>query len=193
MGIRVIVIGGAIVAITVVVLVITGFDIVQFARNGSGSEPAAVGVLVENQRLRSRNEILLQQNAGLAAENENLQARVNQLEVERAAQGNPELELVRERDAHGQTRLELAAERARAQELEDRLADLRALGARDSGNSGWFVIFVVALLAVAAVLLWREQQWRHRLSPPPMRVVGESTTIAGRPTTDVPSTRPRGG
>ena len=137
--------------------------------------------------------ILLQQNAGLAAENETLQARVNQLEVERAAQGNPELELARERDAHGQTRLELAAERARVQELEDRLADLRAMGARDSGSSGWFVILVVTLLALAGAMLWRELRWRHRLSLSAMRVVGESTTIAGRTTTDVPSTRPRGG
>ena len=190
---RVIIIGGTVVvAITVAVLMSSRFD-VRYAPFESTSDRAAADVLVENQRLRSRVSFLEQQNGGLAAENEALQDEVNRLEVEGAGQGNLGQELTRERTEHDQTRRELAAERARAQELDDRVADLRAAGGRDSGNSGWFAFLVVTLLALAgAIMLWRrELWWRHRLPPPPMRVVGDGSTLAEPATTNVPSTRPR--
>ena len=115
---------------------------------------------------------------GASRQRTSLQDEVNRLEVEGAGQGNLGQELTRERTEHDQTRRELAAERARAQELDDRVADLRAAGGRDSGNSGWFAFLVVTLLALAGAMLWRELWWRHRLPPPPMRVVGDGSTLA---------------
>ena len=192
MGIRVIVIGGAVVAIAVAVVVVTGFVVVQFGddRSTSGTV-ASADVLVENQRLRSQNETLVQRNGRLSAENESLQARVNELQVEGAGQGNLQLELERVRGEYERARRDLAEESARREQVEDTLADLRVDAAR---GFGWPPFLVVTLLALAGLALWRELWWRRSTvltETPPIRVVGEGTNAMTRRATDVPSTRTR--
>ena len=197
MGIRMIVIGGAL-AIAVAVVVVTGLVVVQYGGSRSTSEPAAVDVLVESQRLRSQNESLVRRNARLTTENENLQARVNELQVEGAGQGNLALELERLRGELERARRDLVEESATREQLEETLADRRVeLARRDSsGGFGWLAFLLVALLVLAGLALWRELWWWRRsnvlTTAPPMRVVGDSTNAVTRRTTDVASTRPRG-
>ncbi len=190
-----------IAATLIAILASTGFAAQRWWPFGSDER---TDVLLENQRLRLGNERLVQENAGLLADNENLRERLNELAREGERLGPLPVEIERLRGERDQARFDLAEASATVQQLGRALDDERQTRIRQDeiirnisndrgdgspGSLGWLVLLVLVLLA--SVAFWRERWWRSRIltTVRQVPVMREGTNAVARRVTDVASVK----
>ncbi len=134
---------------------------------------APTDVLVANQRLRSENDSLVQENARLSADNENLQQRLNEQLIDGAEQDILVRDNERLRGELERARVDAAEESARRDQLEEALNEERRTRIRleetlrgnandrasDRGGVGWLTFLVVSVLLLLAIVAFLRGLW----------------------------------